>query len=92
MTSAVPAASASGRLRVGFRTSAAAKVTLFHASLLKREPTMAAPTSGTSARVHGAEPQKLPKLVATTSGCRNTKSPSRMSAASAPTFAKVSVV
>src|SRR5215210_209205 len=50
-TSPVPYTSASGRLRAGFFTSAAAKVTLFHASLENREPTMAAPKAMTSVDV-----------------------------------------
>ena len=44
-TTPVPIRSASGRLREGFFTSAAAKVTPFHASLEKSEPTMAAPNA-----------------------------------------------
>src|SRR5690348_15923562 len=85
-------ASARGRLRVGFCTSAAAKVTLFHASLENREPTMAAPITGTTARVQGTVPQKDEKFAAATAGCRHTVSPNSTSAASAPTLATLNTV
>ena len=49
LTSPVPNTSASGRFRCGFCTSAAANVTLFHASLEKSEPTSAAPNASTNA-------------------------------------------
>ena len=41
----MPNASESGRLRPGFFTSAAVKVTLFQASIAKSEPTIATPIS-----------------------------------------------
>ena len=70
-----PAPSASGRFRLGFCTSAAAKVTLFQASLEKSEPTIAAPMTGNTARVQSPVPQKLEKLAAATSGRRKSVSP-----------------
>ena len=91
-TSPVPTASASGRLRLGFCTSAAAKVTLFQASLEKSDPTIAAPTTGTIARLQSPVPQKAAKLAAATSGCRNSVSPQMTSTASAPTLATVNMV
>src|SRR5271168_2946683 len=45
MTTPVPNASASGRSRLGLRTSAAAKVTLAHASAENSAPTIAAPNT-----------------------------------------------
>jgi len=63
-------ASARGRLRVGFCTSAAAKVTLFQASLANSDPTIAAPMAGTTASDHDAVPQKAEKLAAAMSGWR----------------------
>src|SRR5215469_16818201 len=44
MTAPLPRASDNGRFRLGFLTSAAVKVTLFHASAANRAPTMATPT------------------------------------------------
>src|ERR1700753_3381034 len=41
----VPSASESGKLRLGLRTSAAVKVTLFHASAENSAPTIATPIS-----------------------------------------------
>ena len=64
----VPSPSASGRLLLGLRTSAAAKVTLFQASLEKSEPTIAAPRTGSTARDQAPVPQNEPKLAAATSG------------------------
>src|SRR5216684_1740435 len=45
MTTPVPNASESGRLRLGFFTSPAVKVTLFHASAENNDPTCATPTA-----------------------------------------------
>ena len=45
MTEPVPSASESGRLRCGFFTSPAVKVTLFHASAENSEPTWATATT-----------------------------------------------
>ena len=70
VTSPVPIARARGKFFVGSRTSAAAKVTLFQASLEKSEPTIAAPAATSTAAVHGVVPQKLEKFIAATSARR----------------------
>ena len=88
----VPMASARGRFRVGFCTSAAAKVTLFQASLENSEPTMAAPRTGITASDQSPVPQKSEKLAAAMSGCRKSVSPNSTSAASAPTLATLNTV
>jgi hypothetical protein len=88
----VPTASASGRFRLGFCTSAAAKVTLFQASLEKSDPTIAAPMMGTMARLQSPVPQNVAKLALATSGRRNSVSPQSTSTASAPTFATLKTV
>jgi hypothetical protein len=85
-------ASARGRLRVGFCTSAAAKVTLFQASAEKSEPTIAAPMTGITATDHEPVPQKPEKFAAAMSGWRQTVSPNSTSAASAPTLATLNTV
>ena len=77
---------------MGFCTSAAAKVTLFHASLENSEPTMAAPSTGMTAIDQSPVPQKSAKLAAAMSGWRKSVSPSRTSAASAPTLATLKTV
>ena len=88
----VPMASARGRFRLGFCTSAAAKVTLFHASLEKSEPTIAAPITGITARDQSPVPQNVAKLAAATSGWRKSVRPSSTRAASAPTLATLKTV
>jgi hypothetical protein len=65
---------------------------LFHASLEKSEPTIAAPITGSIARVHGFAPQRFAKLTWATSARRKSVSPSTMRATSAPTFATVNTV
>src|SRR5215207_7444613 len=92
LTSPVTIASARGRLRVGFLTSAAAKVTLFHASLEKSDPTIAAPITGNTARLQSPVPQKLEKLAAATSARRNRVRPSSTSTARAPILATLKTV
>jgi hypothetical protein len=81
-------------LRCGFFTSAAANVTLFHASLEKSDPTSAAPKASTSAESSGIDPTNWPgpKLAAIASGFRPIVRPSRTSAASAPVLTTVNVV
>jgi hypothetical protein len=77
---------------VGSRTSAAAKVTLFQASLAKRDPTIAAPIIGSMARPQSPVPQNLAKLAAATSGWRKNVNPPSTRAASAPIFATLKTV
>ncbi len=90
----MPRTRASGRFRAGFFTSAAAKVTLFHASLENSEPTMAAPNAMMSVEVSDHWPAKLPpaKLAEMASAFRPIVRPSRISSASAPVFTTVSEV
>src|SRR5580698_2160550 len=97
----VPSASDSGKLRLGLRTSAAVKVTLFHASAEKSAPTMATPIS-VSVPILQIEPsggygcivlspaprQKSVKFVERAMAVEYAK-PSSTSAASEPTFATV---
>ena len=91
MTVPVPRMSAIGRLRAGFRISAAAKVTLFHASMENSAPTSAAANVnrygwGVGAWAKNAAAEKL-ALTATT--FLPIVSPSPISTRSAPTFATV---
>ena len=79
---------------MGFSTSAAANVTLFHASLEKSEPTSAAPNATTNAPVTSTPPEKWPalKFAAMAVAFRPMVSPSTMSSARAPVLTIVSVV
>src|ERR1035438_2391484 len=88
-TMATPRASDSGRFRLGLRTSPAVKVTLFHASELNRDPTMATPTSRTESKFHPAWRQKSVKLLATAAGLRPTRKPAPTNPSSAPILANV---
>jgi hypothetical protein len=65
---------------------------LFHASLENSDPTIAAPITGSTARLQSPVPQNAPKLAAATSGRRKIVRPRRTSAASAPTLATVKLV
>src|SRR3954453_1143073 len=84
-----PRARERGRLRRGLRTSPAVKVTLFQASLLKSEPTIATPTRRTESKLHPALRQKPVKLEATASGLRPTKKPAAIKPRRAATLATV---
>ena len=74
-------------------SSLPAKPTLFHASIAKSEPTIAAPITGHRAAVMPPAGQKWsPKLAATAAAFRPTVSPSRISPASAAVLIAVSDV
>src|SRR4051812_24229061 len=100
MTVPAPTASESGRLRLGFLTSPAVKVTLFHASAENNDPTCAtatttntpsnplSPTEGNEAN----DPvfcQKFEKLAATACGLRAIVNPRHTKPSNAATFAIV---
>src|SRR5689334_12023629 len=78
-----PNASDRGRLRLGLRTSAAVKVTLFQASDEKSAPTMATPTSRTALKFQPAFRQNPVKLVCTASVLRPSRKPNAISPSSA---------
>src|ERR1041385_6593857 len=84
-----PSASESGRLRLGFRTSPAVKVTLFHASAENSAPTIATPTSRTVSKFHPELRQKPSKLEATAAGLRPTRKPAATRPRIAATLATV---
>src|SRR5215510_7437024 len=97
ITTPVPKASDNGKLRFGFFTSPAVKVTLFQASAENNDPTWATarivrmPTNG-PARVPLAECaaeslQKSVKLAAIACGLRPTRIPTSTRPASAETLA-----
>ena len=99
----MPKASESGRLRPGFFTSAAVKVTLFQASMAKSDPTIATPTSVSVPIIHvglsggygcsterPALRQKSVKFAARAAAVENQK-PRSTSAASEPIFATVKI-
>src|SRR5580700_4167952 len=99
----VPSASERGRLRWGFLTSPAVKVTLFQASIEKSAPTMATPIRVIVLMVHVGESggygcithkpalrQKSVKLTVRAASVENQK-PRRTSIASAPVFATVKI-
>src|ERR1700693_270561 len=101
MTIPAPNASDSGRLRLGFFTSAAGKGMLFQASAEKSEPTMATPISVTFPIVQvgwsggygcitqrPAFRQKSVKFAVRATSVEN-QNPSSTSAASDPTLATV---
>jgi hypothetical protein len=81
-------------LREGFLTSAAANVTLFHASLENSEPTIAAPKATIRVDVSVHSPLNAPpaKFAVIASALRPSVSPRRISSASAPVLTTVSVV
>ena len=88
-----PAAIANGRSFRGFFSSAAAKPTLFQASIEKSEPTVAAPITGRSAGVSPSAGQNpAPKFAAPATAFRPMVSPSRISAASAAVLTVVKLV
>src|SRR4029077_2615585 len=88
-----------GRLRLGFFTSPAVKVTLFQASAEKSEPTCATarivstPTNGPAAAPEAecgeSNRQKLPKFAAMACALRETKIPATTRPASAETLVMV---
>ena len=82
----MPIIRARGRFRCGFFTSAAANVTLFHASLEKSEPTSDAPNATMNAEVTSTCPTKFPleKFAAIASAFLPMVRPSRMSSARVP--------
>src|SRR3954470_18477759 len=88
-TIATPSASDRGRLRLGFRTSPAVKVTLFQASEENSDPTIATPTSLTDSKFHPALRQKSVKLLATAAGLRPTRKPAPTNPSRAPILANV---
>src|ERR1700746_1355410 len=105
ITTLVPSARDRGRLRLGFFTSPAAKVTLFQASAAKSDPTWAiarmvnvftntvgppTPTCTACCALQFAPCQNLPWKFATRPGVlRLTKNPSRAKADNAEILAKV---
>src|ERR1700751_101381 len=105
MTTPVPKASDSGRLRLGFFTSPAVKVTLFHASAENSDPTCATarivsvptqtvgPPTPTCTACRAASPafsQKCPLKLAESAGAlRPRKNPKSTRPESAETFAAV---
>src|SRR6202044_2395093 len=101
MTIPAPSASESGKFRLGFFTSAAVNVMLFHASAENSEPTIATPISVNVPIVHigwsggygcitqsPAIRQKSVKFAFRATSVEN-QNPSSTSAASDPTFATV---
>src|SRR5262245_24116872 len=102
ITTPVPKASDNGKLRLGFLTSPAVKVTLFQASAENNDPTWATarivriPTKGPKSTPFASAPpaecaapscQKSVKFAATAFGLRPTKIPTSTSPASAETLA-----
>ncbi len=92
MTMPVPSASASGRSRRGLRISAAAKVTLAHASAENSPPTIAAPNAAANPKSRERVPKNavaLPKLAAIAAGLRAMRHPTTLIIKSESSFALV---
>src|SRR5207245_2827900 len=84
VTMSTPAPMATGRSRWAFLSSLPANPTLFHASIEKREPTIAAPIVPRPTVAPPVAQKLAPKLAANASALRPMVMPSRISKASAP--------
>src|SRR5437773_1482791 len=84
-----PAPMATGRSRWAFLSSLPANPTLFHASIEKREPTIAAPIVPRPTAAPPVAQKLAPKLAANASALRPMVMPSRISKASAPVLIAV---
>src|SRR2546422_5306016 len=80
---------ATGRSRWAFLSSLPANPTLFHASIEKREPTIAAPIVPRPTAAPPVAQKLAPKLAANASALRPMVMPSRISKASAPVLIAV---
>ena len=93
VTVMTPAAMAKGMSLSGFLSSPEANPTLFHASIENSEPTIAAPTTGSTASVRPPPAQKFaPKLAAIAAAFRPMVRPNNIRPASAAVLIAVNVV